>query len=694
MKAVETTILRLLQGSKVFLVPNFQRRYSWRSKEWELLWADLIREHGFAHAGTDESSNGHFLGSIVLHPATSTASILAQHLVVDGQQRLTTILVLLAAIRDVRRDVEENWDGSEYDVKYLTNPYDDQFPDRLKPTELDRRAFSETVRNSQPTDGVGQAYVFFRRRIENAVRDEGMNPKALGETLLLRMLLVEINTSIGDSVNNIFNTLNSKGLPLSASDLVRNELLLHIGENLGDAAYKEHWIPIEETFFNASTGKVDDRQFITFLWSREVVHDPATTRQDLFAFFERRLRKSLAGLAEAERRQFALDEFAQIHSDSQVFEIVRHPADANLDILSMTSPLRGALIKLVAWGSEPSTPLALWLTKSAITGRISEQEAGEAVETLLGYLIRRALAGVPTNLLNRLLTPLPARLDADEGRSPSSALREILSQKGYYWPRNSEVEAAIPSQPILASARRQVRFLLEEAEEIAQGSSPEMDAAARVTRIMPEELSSSWREDIKASGEEVDEALALVNTLGNLALRVPAAVDYSSFEGSRGSFEIGSTLDESLIESGRFNPSLIRERSLNLARLLMKRYPGPTEDRNPDNSASARQDRDRDAIEFALQSLPSESWTTDAVLSMHSGSALQDVRSVVLRLDPSIARLVRDPSGAIPSWFDAAARSRIETQTQSVNPAAFVDTQQLEDVVRDAVDSDEGADDE
>src|SRR4051812_35682202 len=106
MHASETNLLKLLQGSKVFLVPNFQRRYSWRKAEWEQLWDDLVRECRRPHDAEAQALVGHFLGSVVLHPAPGGASVLMKHLVVDGQQRLTTVLILIAALRDVGQQIQ------------------------------------------------------------------------------------------------------------------------------------------------------------------------------------------------------------------------------------------------------------------------------------------------------------------------------------------------------------------------------------------------------------------------------------------------------------------------------------------------------------------------------------------------------------------------------------------------------------
>ena len=105
MKASATTVLKLLQGSKVFVVPRFQRRYDWRLTRWQPFWEDILHEYAAEHDGSQEY-DGHFLGSVVLHPAPGPASTLMRHLVIDGQQRLTTLLVLLAALRDVHQELD------------------------------------------------------------------------------------------------------------------------------------------------------------------------------------------------------------------------------------------------------------------------------------------------------------------------------------------------------------------------------------------------------------------------------------------------------------------------------------------------------------------------------------------------------------------------------------------------------------
>ncbi len=648
------------------------------------MWADLLREMDIDHSDNTKELDGHFLGSIVLHPATGAASVLMQHLVIDGQQRLTTILILLAALRDIRAEVEPDWDPREYDTKYLTNPYDPEHPNRLVPTELDRAAYVETTRRKNPTEGIGQAYTFFDKRIRELHRHRGGNLSTLGDTLLLHMLVVEINTSSGDSVNNIFNTLNSKGRPLTAADLVRNELLLHVGEEQSRIAYERFWLPMEHALVIERKAGFDDREFVTFLWSREVAYDAKSTRQDLFPTFERRLRRELDTLPSALRRDKAMDVFEEMYNDHLLFLYLRDPRDEYLRDFDISDELAVSLDRLRQWGSEPSTPLALWLLRAAKRGEIDQIDAAEAVDVLIGYLGRRALAGVPTNLLNRILTPIASRLSTRRDGSAVDSLRSILNAPGSYWPPDAEVLLAAASQPIYVSAKRQVKFLLAEAERIL--SARPMDALELAAKhVMPPEISRQWEQELVASGFDLDDARALYNTLGNLTLADATAVmSHESLEESLLTLQPSSLrLNEDLALSLPFTPIAISERSRRLAKALLTAFPGPSvrQDIVDERAHSGAAVSDR--IENALQAMPEGSWTSEDDLVEFLGIDLQELRSLVSGLDSVIARLVRDASGSMPTWFSDELSARVAPQFSPGVAEGRVSSALLAKLVRD-----------
>lgn len=667
MKATATTVLKLVQGSKVFLIPTFQRRYTWKREQWSQLWSDLLNEYEIEHPEDPDALYGHFLGSVVLHPALGPASTLMRHQVIDGQQRLTTILVLLAAIRDVRKAIDPTWNSSAIDDQYLTNPFSTEFPDRLIPTKLDREAYQKTVRGRVPTGDIGIAYNFFRSSIERAVELDGLDLLRLENTLLLHLLIVEITTKSGDSVNSIFNTLNSKGMELSAADLVRNEVLHHIGEVKGDAAHEQYWIPMETALVNPRA-KSPDREFVTFLWSREVAINPKTSRDDLFPTFERRLRAALNGLRPDERQELAMSVLKEMFHDHELFLIVRDPRVGIEDDRISASLLR-ALQSIRDWRSEPVTPIALWILKQAVEERIDQEDAAEALRVLLSYLVKRILNGIPTNQLNRLLTPVAYELTQRRpNESVAGKMQSILSKPGYYWPSDDQVRAAVGSNPIYASARRYVKFLLSVAERRLPGTESADLSKSQIEHIMPQALSDAWKGAFRAAGVDLGDAEALTHTLGNLTLTDNnQKMGNATFGEKRDEFFEGSALrlNRALARLNDFLPVDIERRSRALAELLLAEFHHAPQTSAAEFSAEESGASVGERLESLLQSLPINTWVTEEDLVSVLGATSGEIRSVANSLDPTLARLIRSSDESIPLWFAPDLRTQVGEQDEA-----------------------------
>lgn len=687
MKAVATTVLRLVQGSKVFLIPTFQRRYTWKKEQWSQLWEDLLSEYRIDHPADPDTLYGHFLGSVVLHPALGPASTLMRHQVIDGQQRLTTIMVLLAALRDVRKAADPSWNSSAIDDQYLTNPFSNEYPDRLIPTKLDREAYLKTVRERVPTGDIGIAYNFFRSSIQRAYDASELDLVKLENTLLLHMLIVEINTKTGDSINSIFNTLNSKGMELSAADLVRNEVLHHIGDDDGDEAHEKYWIPMETALVNPRA-KSPDREFVTFLWAREVAINPKTSRDDLFPTFERRLRAELQGLNFQQRQDVSQSVLREMYEDHKLFLIVRDPGKG-ADDPRISAPLLRSLQAIKDWRSEPVTPIVLWILKQATAGAIEQEDAAEALDVLLSYLVKRILHGIPTNQLNRLLTPVAAELASrDPGESVAVKVRSILSKQGYYWPTDGQVRATVVSNPIYASARRYVKFLLSVAETQLPGMEYADLSKSQIDHVMPQALSTEWKAKLRSAGVELTDAEALTHTLGNLTLTDNnQKMGNATFEEKRTQYFKDSALrlNRSLARLNDFLPADIETRSLALANLILQRFvhtpiPSTAGFSDEDSGASVN-----DRLESLLQSLPVGRWVTEEDLVSVLGASENEVRAIANSLDPTLARLVRDPDKSIPVWYGDELRAQVELQDQA-QPAlgVFMNAVELSDLVAEA----------
>jgi len=255
MDADDVDLKALLEGVKQFVAPAYQRRYTWTQPQWESLWRQVLRQYRAVaeirealQAGNPEPSlSTHFLGSFVLAPQPGPAAQITRHQIVDGQQRLTTVSVLLAAVRDVI-SAESETDGERIDNTYLVNQYK-QGDDRSKVllTAVDRPdLYGVTLsRPAIPAGRIGSAYQYFRNQLDVALAAEAnLNLTDLETAIVTRLAVVEITASGSDSVHRIFQTLNSSGVRLEQVDLLRNHFFMLLPTQ-GDAIYASHWLPME-----------------------------------------------------------------------------------------------------------------------------------------------------------------------------------------------------------------------------------------------------------------------------------------------------------------------------------------------------------------------------------------------------------------------------------------------------------------
>lgn len=160
MQASETKLQQIIEGTKQYVVPLFQRAYSWKKPEWQLLWNDIVEL-----CATD-NPRPHFMGSIVTMPTTSVPEGVTKYLLIDGQQRLTTVFILLCALRDRAKESDEEL-AAEIDNTILVNPYKkglDYY--KLQPTQLDRAPFHHIIKSPPQTNdsGISESYLFLRRK--------------------------------------------------------------------------------------------------------------------------------------------------------------------------------------------------------------------------------------------------------------------------------------------------------------------------------------------------------------------------------------------------------------------------------------------------------------------------------------------------------------------------------------------------
>lgn len=215
LKANETQLQVLLGGRTQYVVPPFQRPYRWGRNQWRTLWEDIMELR-------DSESPGHFLGSVVTLSQGGTPEGVARFLLIDGQQRLTTLSLLLAALRDWASNEEPEVAERIHGV-YLQNQFA-QGADRLKvlPTQADRQAFEGVVDRIGAGSGslVKEAYRFFSARLKGLENsNQGVTAHDFETTILSKIEIVSITLGPDDNPHRIFESLNGKGTPLTQADL-------------------------------------------------------------------------------------------------------------------------------------------------------------------------------------------------------------------------------------------------------------------------------------------------------------------------------------------------------------------------------------------------------------------------------------------------------------------------------------------
>jgi hypothetical protein len=499
MKAQETTFKSLVQGEKQFQIPLYQRTYSWRREQLERLWDDVCEQ-----ASSDQASHTHFLGSVVLAPSPALqASGLQRWLVVDGQQRLTSLMLAMCAIRDhVRtRDVEE---ADRFNEFYLTNRWrkgDDYF--RLLPTRADRPSYVaciEATAEAGGGDSVGAAYRFFR---EQLLADDQPTATEIENAIATRLALVEITAAPGDNVHRIFESVNNTGLGLTQADLVRNWIFMQLAGR-ADLIYDSVWLPMQARLTN-------DRLEDLFFYYLVIHGQERVRRDDIYRGMQRILSvdEGTAGALEVRVRD--------LERRSQHLQRILEP-DKEGD-----PELRAAFVRLSSWGAQLAYPLCLVLLDAREQQRATDQEVKRALAYLESFLVRRMICGVAPNNLNRILNALAA--DCAAGAALDDTVRDVLSRERNFWPDDAALTEAVGYRPFYWQGRPNQRQLVLRRLEESYASSERGDlqeVQLSLEHVLPQTPTPEWldmlAQDADPGQTAEDLHRELVHTLGNLTL--------------------------------------------------------------------------------------------------------------------------------------------------------------------------------
>jgi len=493
MEASPTKVIQYFNGEKQNLIPLFQRAYTWKKENWESLWNDLMVQYDLGESGT------HFMGAIVSIPALAVPVGVSKFLIIDGQQRLTTIALLLCALRDCL----EGRQSELIQQVYLTNPYQES-EDILKflPTQLDRDiycaiALKKEIPEINHPSLIAQGYHFFKKMLKgNDDNGDPIEPSRVLTTLKQCLQVVMINLGNDDDPYLIFESLNLKGEPLTQSDLVRNYILMRFRHSISSGGeqqtiHEKYWKPLEKDL---------EHNLTEFLRHYTMKDGDDIKQGGIYSAIKTKLKnKDTSEEVEVEVKS--------IHRFGTFYKIILYPNK------EPNKAVRDRLENIQNLKVTTSYPLLLRFFDSRQTNQLNDVELEKCLGLIESYIVRRAVCGVPTNTLNKLFIQWAKNFP---DTNHAQWLNDLMAagSGGRRFPNDTEFAEAFLNQP--QYGRGATRFILNKLEK-SFGHKETVDLSdATIEHILPQTLSPEWKTELGENPKEVH--AAIVNTFGNLTL--------------------------------------------------------------------------------------------------------------------------------------------------------------------------------
>jgi uncharacterized protein with ParB-like and HNH nuclease domain/predicted transport protein len=501
MKATEAKLLDFLKKSPQFVIPIYQRTYSWTEKECRQLWDDLIR------AGGDSKVSAHFVGSIVyIEKGLYQISSQSPMLVIDGQQRLTTLTLLIAALANAlehldeeKREPVDGFSPRKLRNYYLLNPEEaDERHYKLILSQTDKASLIAVIggleRPKNYSIRITENYALFQSWIEEQKSDLTAVCRGLAKLLVVDVALSRDQ----DNPQLIFESMNSTGRELSQADLIRNFILMGLEPDLQTALYEQFWRPMEIDFGQDAYASQFDSFMRYYLTVKTGDIPNINDVYEKFKAFARSPETSATGIK-------GLVE--DIRRFSRFFCAMALGGESDPALTLAFQDLRELRVDV-------AYPFLLELYSDYADERLSHEEFVAAVRLIESYVFRRAICAIPTNSLNKTFATFTKALKKD--RYLESIQAHMLSMPSYRgFPTDEEFRRQLETRDLYKFPRK--AYWLRRLENHRRKERVPVDEYT-IEHIMPqnERLSSAWRGALGTDWKRVQETW--LHTLGNLTL--------------------------------------------------------------------------------------------------------------------------------------------------------------------------------
>lgn len=583
---METSILTpkdLFQKEVRYTIPMFQRPYVWsQDNQWEPLWEDVRNvaenyleelERSNIEVEAEKRTKAHFMGAVVLQQIPTATKDIEQREVIDGQQRVTTLQLLLDAIQGVCEERKLKGNAKRLS-RLVTNDKESIGDDldhifKLWPTISDRKAFRHAMDNGLAVKGfeeslIVQAHEFFQLQVKKWIGDSvdqverRMDALEAAVTSRLQIVVIDLNTQ--DDPNVIFETLNARGTPLEQSDLIKNFVLY-------ESRKDDMW------------GTLSDK------WWRKEVRQGRWYRPRLDMLFNYWLAMRTGSEVAPSKVFDRFRAYVGEHHLSTVMADVKKDLGIYRDFETesgRTPEEKVFYYRINVMQAGIITPVLLLLLP------IEEHRTRiRAFHALESFLVRRMICRRSTLGINLLMLELADKLHNSDLGSADTIISNFLKKQEAYsweWPRDRELTHSVETFPVYRLLLRgRLRMVLEGIEGLLRSSpkseQPDVPEKLTIEHLMPQGWEGKW--PLPSDTEEsAANRKTLIHSIGNLTLtnnKLNSSMSNESWEKKRNELESHSTLmlNKELINKSYWDEESIRARSRRMAELISKCWPGP-----------------------------------------------------------------------------------------------------------------------
>ncbi|MEH2012030.1 DUF262 domain-containing protein [Nostoc sp.] len=496
MKATETNFLKFLDGNKQLIIPIYQRPYSWTITQCQQLWNDVLR------AANDDRISGHFIGSLV-HMADSiylTAAI-PKLLVIDGQQRLTTLTLILSILSKAIKATSEEFDITSDALEdfYLFNRHakgNERY--KLLLNQKDRETLIFLLEDKEIPDNSSPRIVENYRHFDSQIRKLDIDLNSLYRGIC-KLMIVEISLERDrDDPQLIFESLNSTGLELSEADKIRNYVLMGLQPDEQEEIYKYYWHPMEQNFDNMGNSEIFDR-FIRDYLTIKSRSGTIPNIKDVYSSFK--------VYVQGQKNTLIKNIVADIYRYSKYFVKLALAQETDQEIRQVITDINTLKVDV-------AYPFLIEVYDDYIQNKINMQEFIKILKLVESYVFRRSICGIATNSMNKTFATLIREIDPE---NYLESLQITLSRKSNYqrFPDDDEFRREFIVKDIYNFRGR--NYLLRKLENYERKELISIENYT-IEHIMPQNsnLSLEWQADLGQQWKEIQGKY--LHTIGNLTL--------------------------------------------------------------------------------------------------------------------------------------------------------------------------------